>query len=82
MVRAVSNYKQVRVTLTEERCPNKPHLRNVSVRVMVKPLEAEWAMRHTILVTRSEQQPPLETLDAVYCALLETLSNPPLPESH
>lgn len=81
-MKAVSRYKQVRITLTEERAWNKPHLRNVSVRVMVKPLEAEWTMRHTVLVTRAEDQPPLETLDAVYEALLEVLSNPPLPESH
>lgn len=40
--RARSIYRQVRVTITEERGGT------VSVRVMVKPMEADWTMRHTV----------------------------------
>lgn len=77
--RAKSAYKQVRVTLTEERDVRHPGRVAVSVRVLVKPLEAEWQMRHTILVTRAEDLSPLATLEDVYAALLEFLAAPPLP---
>lgn len=80
-MRAASRYKQVRITLTEEQCLSKPHLRNIGVRVMVKPLEADWTMRHTILQTYLRAQPPLDTLDSVYEAILEFLADPALPES-
>lgn len=79
---ARSNYKQVRVTLTEERCVGRPGRVNISVRVLVKPAEAEWTARHTVLVTRAHDLPPLATLDEVYAALLEVLAAPPLPEGH
>lgn len=79
MARARSNYKQVRVTLTESRDLSRPGRVRVDVRVMVKPLEAEWNVKHTILVTSAEDLAPLASLDEVYAALLEFLAAPPLP---
>lgn len=74
-----SNYKQVRVTLTEERDLKRPHRVAVSVRVLVKPLSAEWNERHVVLTTRAEDLAPLASLTEVYEALLEFLASPPLP---
>lgn len=79
MARAQSNYKQVRVTLTEERDLQHPGRVRVNVRVMVKPQASEWNVKHTILVTSADNLPPLATLDEVYGALLEILAAPPLP---
>lgn len=79
MVKAASNYKQVRVTLTEMRDVQRPGRVRVAVRVMVKPLNAEWHMRHTILVSEAADLAPLATLEDVYAALLEFLAAPPLP---
>lgn len=79
MARATSNYKQVRVTLTESRDVRRPGRVRVDVRIMVKPLQAEWHQRHTILVTSAEDLAPLASLDEVYAALLEFLAAPPLP---
>lgn len=42
MARARSNYRQVRVTITEEAGGY------VTVRVMAKPLAADWSMRDTV----------------------------------
>lgn len=42
MVAAKSTYKQVRLTITEEAGGR------VSVRVMVKPVDASWTMKHTV----------------------------------
>lgn len=42
MSRAVSRYRQVRVTITEEQG------NRVSVRVLAKPLQADWSIRHTV----------------------------------
>ena len=42
MPRAVSRYRQVRVTITEEQG------NRVSVRVLAKPLQADWSIRHTV----------------------------------
>lgn len=81
MPRAASIYKQVRVTLTEQRDPRFAGRVVVSVRVMVKPVNVEWSERHTVLTTSAGNLPPLATLDEVYAALLETLAHPPLPES-
>lgn len=79
MPRAASNYKQVRVTLTESRDVERPGRVRCDVRVMVKPLNTEWHMRHTILVTSAADLAPLATLEDVYAALLEFLAAPPLP---
>lgn len=77
--RAQSNYKQVRVTLTEQRDVRRPGRVRVDVRVMVKPQNSEWHMKHTVLITSAEDLAPLATLDEVYAALLEVLASPPLP---
>lgn len=81
-MKAASRYKQVRITLTETPSRNSADLVGIDVRVMVKPLEAAWTMRHTITHSRLERQLPLDTLDAVYEAILEFLARPPFPESH
>lgn len=77
--RARSNYKQVRITLTESRDVRHPGRVRCDVRVMVKPQNAEWNMKHTVLVASAEDLEPLATLDSVYAAILETLASPPLP---
>lgn len=79
MSKAKSNYKQVRITLTESRDTQRPGRVQVGVRVMVKPLNDEWNMRHTILSTTAEDLAPLASLNEVYAALLEFLAAPPLP---
>lgn len=42
MARAQSNYRQVRVTITEETRGR------MSVRVLAKPVTADWSLRHTV----------------------------------
>lgn len=79
MPKAASRYKQVRVTLTESRDVDRPGRVRVDVRVMVKPLNTEWHMRHTVLVTSAQDLAPLATLEDVYAAILEFLAAPPLP---
>lgn len=74
-----SNYKQVRITLTEQRDTEHPGRVMVSVRVMVKPQNTEWNMRHTVLVSSARDLSPLSDMDAVYAAILEVLACPPLP---
>lgn len=74
-----SNYKQIRVTLTEQRDVGRPGRVRVGVRIMVKPQNTEWNMRHTVLVTEAEDLAPLASLNEVYAALLEVLASPPLP---
>lgn len=46
MTAARSIYRQVRLTITEERGGV------ISARVMVKPLEAEWSMKSTVWAGR------------------------------
>lgn len=82
MPKAVSRYKQVRITLTEEPGPPGSHYVAVGVRVMVKPLNQDWHMKQTVLAVRLTDQLPLQTMDAVYECILEFLANPALPESH
>lgn len=77
--RATSNYKQVRITLTESRDVRHAGRVRVDVRVMVKPQNAEWNMKHTVLVSSAEDLSPLSDMDAVYAAILEVLACPPLP---
>lgn len=77
--RARSNYKQVRITLTEQRDVAHPGRVAVSVRVSVKPLNEEWTFRHVVLTTTAADLAPLATLQEVYAALLEVLAAPPLP---
>lgn len=79
MAKARSNYKQVRVTLTEGPMRSKPGRVRIDVRVMVKPLEAEWNQRHTMLICSADDLAPLASMDEVYAAILETLAAPPLP---
>lgn len=81
MARAMSRYKQVRITLSEERDMDDLSKRCISVRVLVKPLEADWSHRQVVLYQRLKGQPPLASLDAVYECILETLAGQSLPES-
>lgn len=76
---SASRYKQVRITLTESAMRAKPGRCRVDVRVMVKPVDAEWTVRHTVLVTSADDLAPLATLEDVYAAVLEFLAAPPLP---
>lgn len=78
-VRAASKYKQVRITLTESAMSRKPGRSRLMIRVMVKPVEAQWSERDTILSTFADDLAPLATLDDVYAAILEFLAAPPLP---
>lgn len=77
--KAASNYKQVRITLTEQRDVEHPGRVRVDVRVMVKPQNTEWNMRHTVLVSSAADLAPLGTMEDVYAAILEVLACPPLP---
>lgn len=79
MARARSNYKQVRVTLTEQTDVCHPGRVMVGVRVSVKPLHEEWSVRHCVLTTSAHDLVPLATMDEVYAALLEFIAAPPLP---
>lgn len=79
MAKAQSNYKQVRVTLTEQRDVCHPGRVMVGVRVYVKPLAAQWTEKDCILVTSAHDLTPLASLDEVYAALLEFIASPPLP---
>lgn len=79
VTKAKSNYKQVRVTLTEQRDLEHPGRVAVGVRVLVKPLDAEWSERHVVLSTTARDLAPLASLNEVYAALLEFLAAPPLP---
>lgn len=42
MARARSIYRQIRFTVTEEASGS------ISIRVMAKPLDADWTMKHTV----------------------------------
>lgn len=79
MVSKTGKYRQVRVTLTEQRDVCHPGRSLVAVRVMVKPLHAEWNMRQTIRVEHLHDQVPLATLDDVYHVILDSLGGPVLP---
>lgn len=79
MAKAASIYRQARITLTEERDRDHPGRVRLTLRVMVKPLQAEWNMRQTVLHVHAQNQAPLSDLNAVYGALLELLAQPPLP---
>lgn len=76
---ASNNYRQVRITLTEQRDTEHPGRVAVFFRVMVKPQNAEWHNRHTVLVAEHRDLSPLTDMDAVYAAMLEFLAAPPLP---
>lgn len=76
---AASSYRQVRITLTEVQQRQNPHLRTIGFRVMVKPINANWDMKQTVLTGEVRDQLPLATLDAVYESILEFLAQPPLP---
>lgn len=73
---AASNYRQVRLTFTDQ--PNGM----VGVRVMVKPLQAEWHHKHTILAESFWNSVPLGSMQDVYAFLVDYLGQYMLPESH
>lgn len=67
--RARSIYRQVRMTVTEERGGS------VSVRVMVKPMEADWTMKHTVWVASFRPtEPTTHWSELVLAAAEEVLS--------
>lgn len=71
--RALSRYKQVRLTFTEEaRC--------VSYRVMVKPLEADWNMRQTIVHGTTDRPPGgIQSMEDALLMLITILEDQVLP---
>lgn len=72
--RARSNYRQVRITLTEEAGGR------LSARVMVKPLEAGWTMRHTVWVhSWLQENPSAHWQDLVYAVLRQIAGEDLLP---
>lgn len=75
-----SNYKQVRITLTEEAQRGEhPGLVTITMRVSVKPLAAEWQHKHAVLHERRPDCPRLHELSDVYATILDFLSQQPLP---
>jgi len=75
VARAGSNYKQIRITLTEERGGR------FTARCMVKPLAAEWSQKHVFWHRQGQLKEPLNTTSDVYALLLDLLCEPSLPES-
>lgn len=71
--RARSNYKQVRLTFTEERGGN------FTCRIMAKPLNEDWNMSQTIFAERFQSDMPLGSLQDVMRFLVAYLSQEPLP---
>jgi hypothetical protein len=61
--RALSRYRQVRITLTEEAGGR------FSFRVMVKPVDAEWTFKHTVNVRSWRMSDPPATLAEVLTLL-------------
>lgn len=78
-MRNTSAYKQVRITLTEERDWANPGRSVVSVRILVKPLLAKWTEKCTVLAVSKRNQAPLDDMSQVYASLLELLAEQPLP---
>lgn len=76
MPRAVSNYKQCRITLTEEAGGH------VTVRVLVKPLAADWSTKQLVLSRRMSHVPAIQSTTDMYRLLIAFLSEEPLPDSH
>lgn len=75
MPAARSIYRQIRFTVTEERGGT------VTVRVMVKPLEADWTMRHTVV--HAHFKPTVQTThwsELLLLAAEEVLSQRLFPE--
>lgn len=64
-----TNYRQVRVTFTEERGGR------LSFRVMVKPLQAEWNMRHTVHTGAVRRSDPPATLHAALRLMAQELEH-------
>lgn len=79
MARGSSQYKQVRITLTEELDRQHPGQRRISLRVSVKPLDEEWTMRHVVLSEVRPNMPPIRDLEGVYATVLDFLAQEPLP---
>lgn len=67
--RAASNYKQLRLQMTEEAGGR------VSVSLYVKPVNVDWTQRHCVQRWVVKQHEPIETLEdaiSVCVALLES----------
>ncbi len=79
MIKPGTKYRQVRLTLTEEREPGPGDQVRLTLRVMVKPTGAQWTERHTVLHQVHRHQEPLDDLQTVYRALRDFLASPPLP---
>lgn len=79
MAREASQYRQVRVTLTEQRDVCHRGRVRVSVCVWSKHQRQEWHQGSTVLIHEAHDLAPLTDLNAVYAALLEVFSSPPLP---
>lgn len=72
--RAQSRYRQVRITLTEEAGGR------IAARVMVKPLDADWTMRHTVWVHSWKQESSTDHWqDLVYAVLRQIAGEDLLP---
>lgn len=71
MGRAVSRYKQVSITLTEEQGGL------VTIRVRVKPLNEHWSEKTLIHRAQYRLGHPLEGMDDVYALLLADLRRRP-----
>lgn len=76
-----NNYKQIRITVTEEACRGHKDRVNLTCRVMLKPVGAQWNLRHTILHTHEVNVEPLSDMGAVFRALSDLFRQPPLPGS-
>lgn len=76
---ARSNYKQVRITLTEFLENREGTRRGQMLRVEVKPVEADWSVRDTILRETHHDTEPLLTLSDVYDALGIALGHAAFP---
>lgn len=76
-----NNYKQIRITVTEEACRGHEGRVNLTMRVMLKPVGEQWNVRHTILHTHEINQPPLHSTGSVFQALSELFRQEPLPGS-
>lgn len=70
---ARSNYRQVRVTITEEQGGR------VTARVMVKPLAASWTMKHVVWHHSWISRRPLSHWTALVASALHQMVGETLP---
>lgn len=71
--RAASNYKQLRLQLTEEAGGR------VSVSLYVKPLNVEWTQRHCLQRWTVTNARPIETLEDALSVCVSLLEEDMLP---